>query len=1180
MVSAPAADVTPPLLSLDAPTKSDAAAAAAAMTPLLLSPDALTETAAAAGGGGAAAAAAVTPPLPSRDAPNETPAAAAAAAATPPLLSPDAPTESAAAAAMTPPLLSPDTPTKTAAAATPPLLSPDAPTKTATTAVATTPPLLSPDAPTETAAAAVPSQTAPAPPSPTCLNAAPGSGNVQCTAAAPSYASAAAVDILGAEDVGVASALIGKRRNSKGKGGKSGGRGSGGGGGGGSGGGGGGGGGGIGGGGGGGGGSSGNGGGGNGGGRGGAVQRGGSGGGQRQQQRGRSETPMPQQLREWFAQRGASGGSVRCPYVIHIGDRAGQTCEKLHTQHRCFSSLDDAWCAEFGDEAERTRWAELLRSRVDIYALEYDAILAAMYALSVPAESASESALPGTAPAEALHTFTLDLCASRCFFRDSTTLTPLPAPVPVRLADPSRGPDLARSSTVLPCPALPSGSLSGLHLPSFSTNLVSTTAPQDVMVTTTTPGGQRVSICTCTQTGRHLAMFTRRPGSSLYTLTTEPPQVDAFSQGSTPCPVATPRSCRLLSHQTLLWHHRLGHPSLPRHYGMHSRLLVSERRIGSVMEVARTSMIHAAAPHFLWPFDLAYTALDDASVFRVWGSRAFVRDTSADKVSSRTIPCLFLGFPRDAPGLQFYHPTSRRVLHSQDVTFDEVLLPKVCLRGVAFGGAASGGAEPASAEPGGTEPEGAEPGGAESEGAESGGAELGGAEPGDTKPEGAEPWGPVGASPRLSPQREPLSPQQLREWFAQRTRLRSGAAGAEGSAAGGTGAGGAGVTAGAGDTAGPGAAGPGGARTRGTGATGAGGVGGTGAGDPTARNTGAGGPGAGDPTARDTGAGGPGARDTSTGAKGAGAGGTGAGDPGARGTGGGGAGAGCTGAGGSVRRRPFFVPPPPSSLPPPYSVLRQVLSLPSSTGLPPILLSPPPHQSQPQLQPDSPLPAPSPYAKQADSFTECREPESRPASPVRAVRTGRRVPRPPPLPVPALTLWHFVLPLCHSDPTVPRLLSIAVTDPSFESTAASALVAELVEFAAACCLNYATNLTAESASASPPSVGDPDAPDIPTPHSYAEAITGPYSFQWQAAMDAEMASWKSTGTYVDEVPPLGSSGTTLAALGFAPSTADPSLFLRTDTSLPSFYVLVYVDDLVLATADIEALTLVKSELQK
>ncbi|CAI7903969.1 unnamed protein product [Closterium sp. NIES-54] len=63
----------------------------------------------------------------------------------------------------------------------------------------------------------------------------------------------------------------------------------------------------------------------------------------------------------------------------------------------------------------------------------------------------------------------------------------------------------------------------------------------------------------------------------------------------------------------------------------------------------------------------------DASLFRVWGSCAFVRDTSADKFSARTFPCVFLGFPPDAPGWQFYHPTSRRVLPSQDVTFEETV---------------------------------------------------------------------------------------------------------------------------------------------------------------------------------------------------------------------------------------------------------------------------------------------------------------------------------------------------------------------------------------------------------------------------------------------------------------------------------------------------------------------------
>ncbi|CAI7788071.1 unnamed protein product [Closterium sp. NIES-54] len=673
------------------------------------------------------------------------------------------------------------------------------------------------------------------------------------------------------------------------------------------------------------------------------------------------------------------------------------------------------------------------------------------------------------------------------------------------------------------------------------------------MVTTTTPGGQRVSICTCPRMGRHLATFTHRPGPSLYTLTTEPPQVAASAQVSALGPVAAPYSCRLQSHQTLLWHHCLGHPSLPRLRGMHSRLLVSclprslpplppspappcllcvkerqgaaphsssfppttaplqtlqmdvwgparvsgqgreryfllvvddytryttvfplrskgevpnvfipwirtvrlqlreqfrqdlsvlrlhsdrggelssdvlrdfcrgegilqwftlpaspqqngiaERRIGLVIEVARTSMIHAAAPHFLWPFTVWYAAhqlnlwprvslpetlptlrwtgkVGDASVFRVWGSHAFVRDISADKLSSCAIPFIFFGFVPDVPGWQFYHPTSRRVLPLQDITFDksvpfyrlfpyytaplpppplflapgpplvdplppqgpapsgvshvdplpeivpvEVAVASCAARGAASGGVESGGTASTGAEPTSAEHNGVEPRGAESEGAESGGAEPGGAEPGGTESEGAESGGaeprgtasaggPAGASPRLSPRQEPLSPQQLREWFAQRTRLRSGAAGAGGSAAGGTGAGGTratslrgvGVVVGAGGTGGAGGAGPGGARTRGTGAVGAGGVGGAGAGGTGGGGVGASGTGAGDSGAGGTSAGGAGAggagagdsRAGGTSAGGAGAGGAGAGESGARGTSAGGAGAGVAGAG-------------------------------------------------------------------------------------------------------------------------------------------------------------------------------------------------------------------------------------------------------------------------------------------
>ncbi|CAI7918534.1 unnamed protein product [Closterium sp. NIES-54] len=513
----------------------------------------------------------------------------------------------------------------------------------------------------------------------------------------------------------------------------------------------------------------------------------------------------------------------------------------------------------------------------------------------------------------------------------------------------------------------------------------------------------------------------------------------------------------------------------------------------------------------------------------------------------------------------------------------------MCGNSCAARGAATGGAEPEGAEPGGSESEGAGSGGAAPGGAEPGGVEPGGAEPEGVEPGGAESEGAEsgGAEPRGI--------------------ASTGAPGAGDLAAGDTGAGGARVTARAGGIGSAGvtaaAAGSGGARTRGTGAAGSGGDGGAGARDPIepgaaeSGGDGAGGPSAGGAGARGAGAGG-------AGGGGAGARGTGVGGAGARGAGAvhpgaGGAGAGGTGAGGT---------------------------------------------------PASALPAPSPYSEQTGGLTKRPEPAYRLASPV---RTGRRVPRPRPPPVlgtHAMTLCPSSVPLrvplptppasslpavpdLQSDraraanPTVSRLLATVVTDPSFESTAASALVAELVDLAVASCLDYATTLVAESESTSPPSnggecalgtdvledrqedfeclavavscfasmmlapEGDSDATDIPTPRSYAEAIRGPYFSQWQAAMDAEMASWKSTSTYVDAVPPSWANigvdyfqtfsptpkmtnlwaprewhdmlRTTLMALGFAPSTADLSLFLRIDTSLPPFYVLVYVYDLVL-----------------
>ncbi|CAI7889283.1 unnamed protein product, partial [Closterium sp. NIES-54] len=614
------------------------------------------------------------------------------------------------------------------------------------------------------------------------------------------------------------------------------------------------------------------------------------------------------------------------------------------------------------------------------------------------------------------------------------------------------------------------------------------------------------------------------------------------------------------------------------------------------------------------------------------------------------------------------------------------------VRGAEPGGAGSGGTEPWGAEPGGTEPGGTEP-----RSLESGGPESGGPIPQSPTPGGAlsseqlREWylqycslrrgtsgarRTTGAGASASPPRRELpSRDQIREWYERRCTLRSGAPGVTDPGAASTAAGTAAGAAGPGVGAAAGTEDPGvgaatGAEDPGAGAAagavepGVGGAAGTeDLGSGVGAAAGAGDPGVGAAT---------GAEDPDVGAA------AGAEDPGTGDS---------AGSGVAARRRPYFVP-----------LLQQVLGLPPSTGPPHPLACPQPVQSQLELRPACPLPALSPYTGPTGGLAERREPASRPASPVRTARTsgyGSRL-RPPPVPgthrmslrlsttplrAPLPSPPESSLPalsdpesdsLRAASPDVTRLLATVVTDPSFESTAASALVAELVDFAARCRLDYAASLVAESESVCPPSVGDPDALDIPTPRSYAEAIEGPYSSQWQAAMDAEMASWKSTGTYVDAVPPPGAnivSGmwifrvkrppgsppvfkaryvargvsqrqgvdyfqtfsptpkmttlqgslheeiwlrrppgftgtsppgtqwslrrpvyglcqaprewhdtlrTTLAALEFAPSTADPSLFLRTDTSLPPFYI----DDLVFATADTAGLAYVKSELQK
>ncbi|CAI7890287.1 unnamed protein product [Closterium sp. NIES-53] len=159
------------------------------------------------------------------------------------------------------------------------------------------------------------------------------------------------------------------------------------------------------------------------------------------------------------------------------------------------------------------------------------------------------------------------------------------------LANPSSGPAVARSSTTLSCPVVPSGVLSGLHIPSFTRNLVGVGYLQDRGITVTFVGGGRTAICT--DAGAVIATITRESRSGLYVLHTEcslvasSTQVAASPQVPQSSPVAvsgqvvvsgqvaTSCSCWSLAHPTVLWHHRLGHLSLPRLRSMASHSLVS-----------------------------------------------------------------------------------------------------------------------------------------------------------------------------------------------------------------------------------------------------------------------------------------------------------------------------------------------------------------------------------------------------------------------------------------------------------------------------------------------------------------------------------------------------------------------------------------------------------------------------
>ncbi|CAI7886627.1 unnamed protein product [Closterium sp. NIES-54] len=471
---------------------------------------------------------------------------------------------------------------------------------------------------------------------------------------------------------------------------------------------------------------------------------------QHQQQPLPSQQPQQQQRQQQVSGQGSGHRQLQhgvvhppCTYHVLIGARRGQNYGRSHplgTPHAMYGVVDSS--------ASDSVYSSVLN------------LGASLVEVLVASVGTCVDTSPGAAPEDASLSFTLDSGASHCFFRDRTTLTPLPMPVSGALADPNSGPVTTHYTTTLLCPAVPSGSLTSFHVPSFSRNLVPVSGPvaascscrplaHPTVLWHHRTGHPSIS-CLCAMSSQCLVLGLTRvflsfpplltppngpyvegrlratPHSSSLRPATEPFEtlhLDVWGPASRPGPeresfflvVVDDYSCYttmfplakksdvtstlirwLLTtadtrgcHVNCLHSDRGGEfhsgvlAGFCREHGIRQSWMlpespqqngVAERRISLVMEIAHTSMTHARAPHFLWPYAVRYAAHQlnlwprvsqpEVSLTCLWTG-------SPDKISPRAVPCVFLGFPEDSSNYTFYHPPLHQFFDSRDVRFDE-----------------------------------------------------------------------------------------------------------------------------------------------------------------------------------------------------------------------------------------------------------------------------------------------------------------------------------------------------------------------------------------------------------------------------------------------------------------------------------------------------------------------------
>ncbi|CAI7792647.1 unnamed protein product [Closterium sp. NIES-53] len=224
-----------------------------------------------------------------------------------------------------------------------------------------------------------------------------------------------------------------------------------------------------------------------------------------------------------------------CTYVVKYGNFKGQVCGGTnHPFANCFKKKDDEWYAVHGVDKKPPNWMRSCKLN------QVEAQEPAQ--ASAPANVHLNMLFLGTALILNLgssHTpnlieFTLDSGATHTVLKEKHSFQPFSASISLLGADSSFTTHAMGSPTVM-CPAFPSGTVTGMYVPSLRHNLCDILDPL---------------------TKKLLAHFTLN-SSDLYTLRLSAPQVSTTQAQAT----VTPCSRRSLANPTILYHHWLGQPN-------------------------------------------------------------------------------------------------------------------------------------------------------------------------------------------------------------------------------------------------------------------------------------------------------------------------------------------------------------------------------------------------------------------------------------------------------------------------------------------------------------------------------------------------------------------------------------------------------------------------------------------